>query len=460
MKNLRGLTVLGPTMLALMLLSACTPETSISGGVSPIVADPSVTTSAHMAAGASAGPPAATAQETPKAVPGIEWADGSNLTALRIPLETAVPAKPGDDYRVTSTTQKLIDSGKYLDPFALTTKGALVGGMSKSPGPDLSGGASAQISETVGVFESGKFSPFAEPRSASKNNRGHTIIAGSVANGYAVWSENLAEDPPYENISMGEWRIVSANLETGVSKNLASSTEGTPGYHGELQISGDGSPRPMTFDGKAFWQASTTSGGDYDISSKILSVPLNGSGAMKLERSNAAFPARLGDSVVAVDRVNNQNGSYLGKKISRVTPGSGEKQLLRIAGKSAEEKHFFSFDGDGQAISFTYGNDFYIVNTEKRTAISTAIPADSKVVGVTHCGPNVSWTFRNHDGVTPNDSRYVYDDGSSTLRVVTDSGLTGPARCAGDYLSWSVGADKDDTFKTWDVVTYWGKLGF
>ncbi len=381
----------------------------------------------------------------------------SNLTALRIPLETAVPAKPGDGYRVTSTTKELIDSGKYLAPFALTEKGALVGGMSESPGPDLNSGASGQISEMVGVFERGKFSPFAEPKSASKNNRDHSIIAGSVANGYAVWSESLAEDPPYESISMGEWRIVSANLETGVSKNLAGSTEGTPGYHGELQISGDGSPRPVAFDGKAFWQASTTSGGDADISSKILSVPLNGSGAMKLERPHAAFPARFGDSVVAVDRVDGQNGSYLGKKISRVTPGAGEKQFLLIADESAEDNYFYSFDGDGTVISFTYGNDFYIVNTEERTAISTAIPADSKVVGVTHCGPNVSWTFRDGYNDTPADSRYVYDAGASTLRVVTDAGLTGPAHCAGEYLSWSVGAGKDDTFKTWDVVTHWGK---
>ena len=449
MKNLLKPAVLGTTGLALLLLSACTPAAPAQAPLPG--SEKSTPGAAEQSMTATGG--------APRIIKSLEWPDGGKLAATRIPLEAAVQAVPGRDYEISYTTEELAEEGKHLDAFALTESGALVGGMSSSTGIDLSSdfgsGWGGIISDQVGLYENGTFTPFSGPEGRPKHHRGHQVIAGSVADGYAVWSEAVNEEPPFDNVSVGEWRITAADLATGKTRDLASSTGKTPDYLGEERLSGNGSPRPVVSENKVYWQAASTAPYADGIASPLLAAALDGSEPMAMVRPHADFPTRFKGGIAMAERGAPNHPGDPSNAITLAVAGEDDMPILRVAPDAKGEDGFTSFDGDGTIVSFTYGNEFLILDSGTRTAVATDVPADSSVVGVAHCGSTVSWTFRDLNNLRPHDSRYVYDAETSSLRVLTDPAFAGSARCGGGYISWGVGAGKDGNFKTWDIVTRW-----
>lgn len=388
-------------------------------------------------------------------VPNLVWDDsGPEYQIHRMNLNQARAAIEGTNYTEISNTQALAKTDTLLLPITLNELGTLTGFTGKQSAYEPDAVIFGEV-EGMAQYRDGKLAPLRDATNG-KAFRPPTFALGrgSAGPGGVVWSE------PDADWSSGDWRILWAPIDQEEVRVLATSKDlDSPSV---LPVVYYEDPAPVFLGSRVYWHATFIAPGSEALAPRLLSVALDDPGNVRFEDFEGFGPVNFGSQLL-----------YLGTKTSEeLSPGSptiprptdiiwfddagNTNTMVKLADDAPAGDPIMNLRAQKGIFSFSYLNDFYIVNTKTGKVVSFPVPAASMITGVVHCDERVSFAFFD-DKYMSEDSRYVYDVATESLFKVQDSRFSGNAQCAGDLMSWSVSEQVDQQDLKWDVVTRWGR---
>ena len=385
----------------------------------------------------------------------LEWADGSEFRISRIDLQDATEAVPGKDFKEVSTTERWSLGSESFASFGLDSRGQLVGAMVENQGIDASTNSLTSGSR-VGLVVGGEFQAWSAAMGVEPSDELRQLQGGDSDGANFVWSET-----PDTSLVATSWKIFAKAADASAPVLLAKSgdTVEDPSFG-----AGMGGISPVIHDDRVYWH--TTVGPEIGglLDTQIVSTDLSGQGKTRIEDSGAAYPVSLDDAVAAV-KLEKPDGEGEEGEPNFLTPDDAQgivllnndgtkTDLLKITENAPEGRTFGTLNGSGNALSFSFNGETFVVDTKNKKVVAFTEPRGSYLSGLAHCDDMVTWTYTdaNGEGVA---SQYVYNTRKQTLRAVGEPELFGNSLCQGKYLAWSVRDSSNDSALATDVVTKW-----
>ena len=402
------------------------------------------------------------ASQTPKAVAhepvgysALEWSDGSEFMVSRVDLQSATEAVAGKDFKQVSTTEQWALGSESFGSFGLDREGRLVGSMMQNQGIDAATEDPATGSR-VGMVVGAEFKAWPDATGSAPSNEIRQLQSGDSDGESFVWSET-----PDTTLVATSWKIFAKRADASVPVLLAKSSENVDD---PSSGAGMGGIAPIIHGDRVYWH--TTVGSDIGgvLNTQIVSTDMAAQGKIRLEESGVAYPVSLDDAVAAVrlEKLDGEGGEGDlnvptlddAQGIVLLNNDGTKTDLLKIAENAPSGSTFETFNGSGNALSFSFNGETFVVDTKSKNVIAFPEPQDSYLEGLAHCGDMVTWTYTDANGEGVG-SQYVYDTNMQTLRAVKEPELFGSSLCQGEYLAWSVRDSSNDSALATDIVTQW-----
>lgn len=385
----------------------------------------------------------------------LEWADGTEFRIGRIDLAAATEAVSGRDFKQVSTTEQWALGNKSFVSFGLDRRGRPVGSMMENQGIDSSTNGLTAGSR-VGLVADGEFRPWPEASAAEPSGELRQLQNGDSDGENFVWSET-----PDTTLVATAWKIFAKHADSSEPVLLAKSSDNVDD---PSLGAGMGGIAPVIHAGRVYWHDTVGPEIGGSLDTQIVSTDLAGKGKPRIEESGAAYPVSLDDAVAAL-RLEKREGTGGGMELDFLTMDDARgivllnndgsrTDLLKIAENAPEGSTFQTLKGSGNALSFSFNGETFVVDTKSKKAVAFTEPQDSYLQGMVHCGNLVTWTYTDASGEGI-DSQYVYNSSKQTLRAVNEPELFGTSLCQGEYLAWSVRDSANDSALATDVVTKW-----
>ncbi|MFF5792598.1 hypothetical protein ACFY5D_11140 [Paeniglutamicibacter sp. NPDC012692] len=429
-------------------LTACSPLTQPNGAGT--IEPPSE----------SAQSPSESPQPPAPLVP-LVWADGTKLTFNERSLDDAREATKDDDFtEVFSTFDMQTDKTAFV-PLGVEPSGTPVGlhGTRLSEEDfEESGNRIDPESMQIGRYVGKSFEPFTTSGALKKKYIPRGVSSISVTDTGITWSENDTMDDGTPG-----WRILGVSPGTTDVRILAAQTpvDGPGSGFDVQQVSA-----PLFVDERVYWNFFRPHDDDGSMVLKILSANFKNPTAVREElgpdgagrESDGENVYIWGDGLASVAEVQDDSDHGISQTISAYIPGEKQREILHLENSeevlSGDAGRMQLRGSDGQVLSVVFGGDLFLVDPDSRQTEMFRGPRDSWVVGVTHCGTRISWTYAQEPEFMPTE-RYVFDRDSNELSVVPGAQPDGSGWCSGDYIGWSPGDPEIGGVNTWDVITRW-----
>ncbi len=425
-------------------LTGCTPLTQPSGA-------------------GSTPPPSKSAQPVAPEF-ALVWADGTEVTANERSIDEAREATKDKDFTEVFSTVDMKTAETAFVPLGVEASGTPVGlhGTRLSEEEfEETGNRIDPESMQIGRYVGKSFEPFTTSGALKKKYIPHGITSISVTDAGIIWSENFSRDP-----ETGGWRILGVSPGTTDVRVLATQTPlGGQETGWDPQTVSD----PILVNERVYWNSFQPHDAEGSAVYKMLSVDFKKPAAMREElgpdgadrQSDGENLYTWGDGLASVAEVQDDSDLGISQTVSAYLPGEERREILHLERleplkeEDTDDTSRMALRGsDGQVLSVVHGGDLFLVDPDTRQTELFRGPELSQVVGVTHCGTRISWTYAQESEDMPTE-RYVFDRDSNELTVVPDAQQTGAGYCTGDYIGWSPVGPEGSGADTWDVVTRW-----
>lgn len=389
--------------------------------------------------------------------PSLVWADGAGLRISKVDLQAATEAVEGKDFKEISNTGQWSLGDESFAAFALDRKGRLVGSMVHNQGIDpatnlLSSGAK------VGPVVDGKFEAWPAASGLPSTEELRQVPFGTTDGENFIWYET-----PEASIVATQWKIFAKHADAPGPVLLAESSDNA---QGPVSGAGMGDIEPAIHRDRVYWSTSVAPETGGALSTQLVSTDLAGAGDTRVVEQGAARPVSL-DGAVAAIRLESLDPATRGEEPTALGHESATGivllkddgttvDLLKIGDGATGNLGFGAMKGSGDALSFSFNGETFIVDTKTRDAVAFEEPAGGYLEGLAHCGDVVTWTYSDANGEGIG-RQYVYNSSAKTLRVVNEPELFGSSLCQGQYLSWSVRDSSNDGAFATEVVTKWNR---
>ncbi|WP_029291326.1 hypothetical protein [Cellulomonas sp. HZM] len=362
--------------------------------------------------------------------PVLRDGDGKIIDVTEVPETTSAAALAGLDYDTTATTPQYDDVGHAATiPDLLLPDGSWIARHVPANAVDLGTEKTVKWSR-MGTWDGRRFEPFDSTASLVP---GDTPRGGSsaVAEGrWVVWMETSSL-----NIGIGRWRIFAADASTGKVHLVAKFEDVFP--HVKDGDEGGTDMRLALHDGRVYWDVATR----WDVTKpsqlEVVSAPVDGSGAVRVEATGAQKPLVV-DGRIAVS-VYDGTGEHLTPSALAWLGAAGPEPFLRFGA----DRTFGAEPGaSGSRIAFAVEGRVYLldVRTGALSRYPQVVDGDLGEIAVTD--ETVQWTAD-----APRDDLRVLvrwrDDGAVwTVPVGSTWNVA-----AGGYSGWTNADDRQVTVR-------------
>ena len=403
------------------------------------------------------GSPESTVQRETTVIQGVKWADGSEVQARTLDLNTATEEVIGDYFDSYASMDRWTGASELFGTLALTDQGELIGEFSHSMQPTR-GDTELSSRGEIGVVRDDEFEAFASTENLVAGDGNRMVVDAATDNDTIVWVETA-----HFGDATSTWRIFTGG--PGKETELMAKAEDYSDFL--RRPSFDLNPVPVIDDDAVYWQG-LLDDGEGNLSVSVFGQQAASGNAAEIIARNANDPVVLDSGVAVTDtmvdlepgeEIDPARSPIRGQGISIVDRGT-RTALLELTEPEDEETTLGTLSGGGQTLLTTVNDRLLVINVETREVLAVTAP-EAETEGFTFfatgpevCGDYATWTYRDPGGAS-NGEQYFLDLETSELGKIPEEKLFGKVFCNEEYFAWMVLDDADTRAAAHAEVMEW-----